>query len=709
MMSRLFEALFPSPPVSRSAYFFPFSRAYLVGVLRVFLAFAVFLSVLAGLTAGVVWLVVRLETNLFGFYRAYLNSWVLIGKKSTGLVALSIVWFGGTSLYFLFTVFSHRRQFDTSGLIEIDEDDEPDLFQFIHRTAKEAGARKPARVFLSSEETIRVTFDSAFRNLFLPVERNLVIGLPYINVLTVSEFKAVLASELGRFAQPGACLNDVRYIFGVLTSRKEWEKEMEASGSWSKLLSFSLWFSKKVAALGGGFLTIAYGFLARRADSLSRELQFRADLIGAYLAGNEALIQAIRKRQLASAAWHAVLNYFKKMTGQGRKSAGLFADHLLYVQWLAVSKRIALVNGVPRIVDDDLAGLSFGRVQPRYKWSPVAGEDERILRLKTLRLVAITCDRPAWDLFRQREAWESSFDSWFSEGTDFEHLMTMDREEFVRGAWRDMHPGLWEDTFGNFYQGRWIRPFDLDMERDSPMVWEEVFTRDLLHLSTRLERIIGDRSLLGSLNRREPGLLGFSFDGVFYPQKEWESFADKLTEEKKYWLQRQEEGDQNIYSFCRNRLHADETQALTNAYRFLFDEINERQRFWHYTDQLENRLLAWMATPPGNGDPQLVALFECQYRELQTVWPVLEKSEDPDIHSVWKRIRAAGEEGSAENIYAGIFSDIFDLRIEMDEIQRKRIESAQNNLLRLQSACLRSLPGATFPPSFASLSQNQHP
>ena len=67
--------------------------------------------------------------------------------------------------------------------------------------ADEIGAPKPHRVFLTSEVNAAVFYDLSLLNLIFPSKKNLIIGLGLVNVLTLSELKAVLAHEFGHFAQ----------------------------------------------------------------------------------------------------------------------------------------------------------------------------------------------------------------------------------------------------------------------------------------------------------------------------------------------------------------------------------------------------------------------------------------------------------------------------------------------------------------------------
>ena len=59
----------------------------------------------------------------------------------------------------------------------------------------------PHRVFVSPEVNAADFYQRSLLNLFFPARKNLLIGLGLVNVVNLSEFKAVLAHEFGHFSQ----------------------------------------------------------------------------------------------------------------------------------------------------------------------------------------------------------------------------------------------------------------------------------------------------------------------------------------------------------------------------------------------------------------------------------------------------------------------------------------------------------------------------
>lgn len=115
-----------------------------------------------------------------------------IGIKSfllaLGLMAVSLMIFVFL-IKFIFKRYKEENQYS----IQVFEKDYPKLFQTIREVAEEVGTEFPAKVFLVHNVNASVSYNSSIWSLFLPVKRNLNIGLGLVNGLNVGEFKAVLA------------------------------------------------------------------------------------------------------------------------------------------------------------------------------------------------------------------------------------------------------------------------------------------------------------------------------------------------------------------------------------------------------------------------------------------------------------------------------------------------------------------------------------
>lgn len=127
------------------------------------------------------------------------------------LIGIGLIGVGIMVLIFLVKFLFAVSRFDRSGSIEITEEEQPKLFAFIRQLTKETQTPFPKRIYLSPDVNACVFYDSSFWSMFLPVKKNLQIGLGLVNAVNLSEFKAVMAHEFGHFSQRSMKLGSFVY------------------------------------------------------------------------------------------------------------------------------------------------------------------------------------------------------------------------------------------------------------------------------------------------------------------------------------------------------------------------------------------------------------------------------------------------------------------------------------------------------------------
>jgi Zn-dependent protease with chaperone function len=235
-------------------------------------------------------------------------------------------------MFFLFLVkgFFKTGEKERTVRVEITADDQPLLFDFIELLCEETGAPPPRKVYVSHEVNAAVMTHTGMASLFWPTGKDLLIGLGLVNILSLSEFKSVLAHEFGHFAQKSTRLGGYVYtanrlIYDLVCGR-DWFDEMierlkrsrNMNGTPSAIAAVGwtiyglIWVLRKV--LEGAFFLI--NLLHR---SLSRQMEFNADLVAVSVAGSDAGIQALYRLTFCDDVW-----------GQAIKDLRAASDHKLY-------------------------------------------------------------------------------------------------------------------------------------------------------------------------------------------------------------------------------------------------------------------------------------------------------------------------------------------------------------------------------------------
>jgi Zn-dependent protease with chaperone function len=308
--------------------------------------------------------------------------------------------------FLLKAIFFKQRERASNGL-EVTEKSHPQLFSFLNSIADQAHAPRPKRVFLSPLVNARVFYDLSVLNLVFPSRKNLEIGLGLVNVLTVSELKAVLAHEFGHFSQRSMAIGIWVYVAQQIAShivykRDAWDRFIKGISSihiytiWiGWLLSLIVWSIRSLMDSLFRLVIIAQG-------SLSRQMEFHADLVAVSITGSDELIHALYKLQTADGAWDRAASFAYTELSAGRAIPDIFD-----IQQLLIDKFAFIVDDpdygkVPALPSEHRAAHRVFKndfVQPPRMWASHPSNIAREENAKRHYLPSQHDERSAWLLF----------------------------------------------------------------------------------------------------------------------------------------------------------------------------------------------------------------------------------------------------------------------------------------------------------------------
>jgi Zn-dependent protease with chaperone function len=337
------DALYPPPPAHVPAEVTRLDSAYrlrvvaMIGGLFLFLLLYLVLIALAGLLAY--WLLAVPFPNIGG----------------RGIILFLIFKFGGAFAAILLWLFLFKGLFkgqhvDRSAYVELSEADYPDLFAFIRRVYQDVGAPRPRHVYITWDVNAALVYNTSLVNLFIPPRKDLLIGLGLVNVLHLSEFKAVLAHEFGHFAQRSVGLGSYLYVanrvlYDVIYSRDALDRFVD---DWSRQdirFSFPAWGLKGVLWGVRKLLAGTYQGLNLIHLSLSRQMEYNADNVAVSITGSDALIHGLSRCTFAA-----------ECLNDAARSLDAAADHDVFTDDLFEHQAQAAVR-LRRLRKEERAGL----------------------------------------------------------------------------------------------------------------------------------------------------------------------------------------------------------------------------------------------------------------------------------------------------------------------------------------------------------------
>ena len=231
-----------------------------------------------------------LFTVLIGFWCVWsLGHWFPL--KVIGIV------FSSVTFLFLVKGFFKRHAMDKEMHIEITEDEQPVLFDFIYRLCDELDAPLPNKVFVSPDVNAAVMPRTSLVNLFSEPKKDLLIGLGLVNCMNLTEFKSVLAHEFGHFSQSAVSTSYSyvanRIIIDLIAGEDWFDRFLDWCKEQKNALSVigygfggPLWLGRKI-------LWWLFKIITLQRMAVMRESEFHADLMAVKAGGSDAVVLSL--------------------------------------------------------------------------------------------------------------------------------------------------------------------------------------------------------------------------------------------------------------------------------------------------------------------------------------------------------------------------------------------------------------------------------
>ncbi|HSC88336.1 MAG TPA: M48 family metallopeptidase [Polyangiaceae bacterium] len=386
---------FPTRPQNVPAQLTAPTAAYKRQVWVAVCGLLAFVTVYAGLT----FFIVR------SAYLAFTN----LGGDST-LKNLVVGVFGSVLAVFLVKALFSVKKGSLTQDHELRREDEPQLFRFLDRLAAETGAPRAHRVFVSPRVNAAVFYDISLASFFVAGKKNLEIGLPLVNALTLSEFTAVLAHEFGHFGQKsmavGRWVYIARQVAAHLIGTRDWLDSFLRGLSRTDIrIAWAGWALRFLVWSIRSILDLAFRVVVLAERALGREMEFQADLVAVSVTGSEALIHALAKLGAADEAWDEALSVAASEASKGRRVPDLFTMQLHVIERTRVlladpeygrPKAPSGARPAHRVFSEELA-------EPPKMWSTHPTNRDREENAKRTFVDAPLDERDAWVLFAQPE------------------------------------------------------------------------------------------------------------------------------------------------------------------------------------------------------------------------------------------------------------------------------------------------------------------
>lgn len=508
----------------------------------------------------------------------------------TLLLGIGLASLGGLVLVFLLKFMSTSRKVDRSHLYEVKEADEPRLFRMIQEIVEEVGTTFPKRVYLSAEVNASVFYDSSFWSMFLPVRKNLLIGLGLLNTITEEELKAILAHEFGHFSQKTMKVGSYVYnvnqiIFNLLYDNESYERLIQR---WSGISGYISFFVSLAVLIIEGIqwvLRQLYGVVNKNYMALSREMEFHADEIAATITGYEPLKSSLLRMTLSEYALNAVFSFYNERIHANQRSSNVFDEQYFVLLFLAREYQLKSNKGFPEVTFEALSQFNHSKLVIEDQWASHPGTDERIERLASRTDLPVSNGslEPANGILEKRkEIQETLTQNLYKDMEQEEPVVRIELEQFQRDFKEDFIKNTFPKVYNGYYDNRNPETFDTTFLEpvDATVDLAELFAPEKVNWVNTAAALQNDLAVLQQIINKALKVKTFDYDGVKYKSSETLSVHKRLKKELLEITEKIRVNDQLIFRYFMNLkgTESDREQLIR-----LYD------RFFHYDQEFESK------------------------------------------------------------------------------------------------------------------------
>lgn len=582
---------YPFPPVGVNADILQPSAEYRKGVINVtgalmlfFIVYLLIICISLVMVAGAVVLGILIIVSAPHFLT------ITIGGAIGAIGILLLIYL----VKFLFS----KRKTDRSNMMEIWEDDEPELFEFIRQISKETGTRFPKKIYLTTEVNASVFYDSSFFSMFLPVKKNLHIGLGLVNQSTLSELKAVIAHEFGHFSQrsmkAGSYVYQVnRVVYDMLYDNQGYTNIISGFARVSGVFALAGQVTAFLISNLQKLMAYMYNIVNIRNLKLSREMEFHADAIAVSVSGPESLITSLRRMEIAQAGYDRIVNICNAGIPKNLKPENLFPLHSQAVQYIAQDYKIPYAKGLPEVKPETFSRFYQSKVRLKNLWASHPSVEDREKHVQSLNIppVEIISDS-AWNAFKNPLAIQKKMTLFLFSKVEFDqHPVNMDEqifdEEYIkmykRYQFHEVYNGYYDNgEISRFDTGEYIPPPDMV----DPSV---LFSPDNTILLLQKKGIEEDIQLLKSITAPKSKIRYFEYENVKYPIQNAALILEKCEKTLRILEEKKQEDDRKLFYFFRQK--SSEIQAEEQYISLYENATNGQQMTMEYMDTV-NELIS---------------------------------------------------------------------------------------------------------------------
>jgi Zn-dependent protease with chaperone function len=504
----------------------------------------------------------------------------------TIMLGIGMIGCGLMVIFFLIKFIFSNNKVDRSRFLEIKKTEYPDLFDFIKKLSKETKTPMPKKIYLTQDVNASVFYNSSFFSMFLPVRKNLLIGMGLVNSINMSEFKAIIAHEFGHFSQHSMSLGTYVYnvnkiIYNMLFDNQGYANSLD---NWASASGYFAIFANITIKIVQGIQWIlqkVYIIVNKANLSLSRQMEYHADSVSAFVCGPNHLITSLYRLETADACYNQLLNLYSGWIKENLKPDNIYSQHQSLMLSFCSENNIDHENGIPIINSKYHNFNQQSRIIVNNQWASHPTNKEREIHLNSIQIsnTLVQKDSPLL-LFGDFEIVQKKLTEKLFSEIEFKNTPeVIDMVHFKEKYDNYIEKRTYNHLYNGYYNNRRINKFDLFQNIEDTISGYssqlDFYITQNCAIPSKVNMLKQDLTLLDQLSSNESEIKTFDFDGKKYLKDHIPDLKKILEKELKEEEEKMNLLDQTIYRFVINKANTNDKEVLYNLYDNYFKIISE--------------------------------------------------------------------------------------------------------------------------------------
>jgi hypothetical protein len=318
-----------------------------------------------------------------------------------------------------------------------------------------------------------------------------------------------------------------------------------------------------------------YSVVNKNYLSLSRQMEFHADSVAAYVTGSDHLVTSLRRLEVADTAYNKVFDYYNQWFKQNLRPENVYPQHTELMLQYAIDYDIPLRNGLPHVTASSFSRFNKTRVVVKDQWASHPSTDDREQHLNKLNIRTEAMNLSAWTIFREPEQLQRALTDKLFNTVQYEKTpQVLDNLSFRERCLPEIEKFRFDKRYKGFFNGRDICQTDLRNLQDAAQTGDNldlILDDETVGLPYEIEGLKSDIATLNMIADKSVAVKTFEFNGKRYKKRQAAELVTALNEELRQKQARLEKADHRILAFfLKSAAKSGRMEDLRRDYSELF-------------------------------------------------------------------------------------------------------------------------------------------